>query len=207
MAEADKDVIWENSNCMPGTYVDRVVTSPYYRDFYLQSHSGLKGTARPTHYFLLADGGIEYCKTISQLCKLTHLLCYTYCRATGGISYAAPTYYADRLCDRSRLYLTRSWGVDQDALQAQLETDKADHLTARQTARDGKYRQGQPFDESVHPPKDKEELDHEKDDDASIAAFDRAQVLQSAMDEWYEYKATQTGNPWHGELKNIMFWM
>lgn len=40
-------------NCVPGTYVDDVVTSPYYADFYLQSHAPLQGTARPAHYFVL----------------------------------------------------------------------------------------------------------------------------------------------------------
>jgi eukaryotic translation initiation factor 2C len=45
-----------NSNTLPGTFVDRLVTSPYYRDFYLQSHIGIKGAVKPTHYFVLEDG-------------------------------------------------------------------------------------------------------------------------------------------------------
>jgi eukaryotic translation initiation factor 2C len=45
-----------NGNTKPGTFVDRLVTSPYYQDFYLQSHSGIKGTVKPTHYFVLEDG-------------------------------------------------------------------------------------------------------------------------------------------------------
>lgn len=32
-------------------------------------------------------------------------ICYTYARATKGISYATPARYADRLCDRGRVYL------------------------------------------------------------------------------------------------------
>jgi len=67
MTDKDADTEWGNNNCLPGTYVDRVVTSPYYRDFYLQSHSGVKGTARPTHYFMLADGRIPNCTTIDAL--------------------------------------------------------------------------------------------------------------------------------------------
>jgi hypothetical protein len=43
-----------NNNTMPGTLVDRLVTSPYYQDFFLQSHSGIKGTVKPTHYFVLS---------------------------------------------------------------------------------------------------------------------------------------------------------
>lgn len=43
------------ANCKPGTLVDRIVTSPYFADFFLQSHTGLKGTAKPAHYFVLQD--------------------------------------------------------------------------------------------------------------------------------------------------------
>jgi eukaryotic translation initiation factor 2C len=46
---------WGNNNTYPGTFVDKLVTSPYYQDFYLQSHSGIKNTARPAHYFCLTD--------------------------------------------------------------------------------------------------------------------------------------------------------
>lgn len=46
-------------NCGPGTTVDNVVTSPYYQDFYLQSHSALKGTARPAHYFVIENESNE----------------------------------------------------------------------------------------------------------------------------------------------------
>jgi hypothetical protein len=72
MKPADKD-LYGNDNCLPGTFVDRVVTSPYYEDFYLQSHSGIKGTARPTHYFILANGAIESCKTVAHLRKLVSI--------------------------------------------------------------------------------------------------------------------------------------
>lgn len=47
-----------NQNTQPGTFVDRLVTSPYYQDFFLQSHIGIKGTAKPAHYFVVEDGGI-----------------------------------------------------------------------------------------------------------------------------------------------------
>jgi eukaryotic translation initiation factor 2C len=69
MTDEDKDK-HGNQNCKPGTWVDRGVTSPYYRDFYLQSHSGIKGTARPTHYFTLVNDGISSCKTTDDLRKL-----------------------------------------------------------------------------------------------------------------------------------------
>jgi eukaryotic translation initiation factor 2C len=70
MEKADKDV-YDNNNCISGTYIDRIITSPYFEDFYLQSHSGIKGTARPTHYFILANGALDKnCKSVSDLRKL-----------------------------------------------------------------------------------------------------------------------------------------
>ncbi|CAG8594399.1 4778_t:CDS:10 [Diversispora eburnea] len=42
-------------NCLPGTVVDSNITHPTEFDFYLQSHAGLQGTSRPTHYHVLHD--------------------------------------------------------------------------------------------------------------------------------------------------------
>ena len=43
----------KNGNPCPGVIVDRDVTHPYEEDFYLNSHSAIQGTARPTHYHML----------------------------------------------------------------------------------------------------------------------------------------------------------
>jgi eukaryotic translation initiation factor 2C len=90
-------------NCPAGTLVDQAVTNPWYNDFFLQaqSASGVKGTARPTHYFVLKDDmGWE----IRNLQNFINKLCYTYMRSVTSVSYATPAYYADRLCDRLRFY-------------------------------------------------------------------------------------------------------
>lgn len=50
-----QDAMRNNLNCKPGTIVDAVVTSPFFEDFYLQSHNGLKGTAKSAHYFVLVN--------------------------------------------------------------------------------------------------------------------------------------------------------
>lgn len=42
-------------NPAPGTVVDRGVTAVYDFDFYLQAHSGLQGTTRPAHYYVIHD--------------------------------------------------------------------------------------------------------------------------------------------------------
>lgn len=39
----------KTGNIVPGLVVDRTVTHPTAFDFYLQAHSGLQGTAKPTH--------------------------------------------------------------------------------------------------------------------------------------------------------------
>ena len=45
----------KNGNPVPGTLIDRDVTEPFGYDFYLNSHSAIQGTARPTHYTVIMD--------------------------------------------------------------------------------------------------------------------------------------------------------
>ncbi|GAB1728399.1 hypothetical protein NU195Hw_g1702t1 [Hortaea werneckii] len=97
-----KEVQGNKGNVKPGLVVDQVITHPYSMDFYLQSHETIQGTARSAHYFTLQNNmGLS----ADNLHKITHMLCYAYARATKGVSYCAPAYYADKLCDRGRAYL------------------------------------------------------------------------------------------------------
>jgi eukaryotic translation initiation factor 2C len=48
--EADR-----SGNCIAGTVVDSDIAHPVEFDFYLQSHGGLLGTSRPSHYNVLHD--------------------------------------------------------------------------------------------------------------------------------------------------------
>jgi len=89
-------------NLKPGVVVESAVTSPYWHDFYLNSHFGLQGTVRPCHYIVLDDGNNMPAAVVQ---RLTFLLCHLYQRAMCAVSYATPTYYADRLCERGRHYL------------------------------------------------------------------------------------------------------
>lgn len=90
-------------NCKPGLVVDAGITSPYYMDFYLQSNIVPDGaTARPTHYFVIEN---KMNIPARELQQFTYELCFTYARANNAVSYAPPAYYADRLCERGRLYL------------------------------------------------------------------------------------------------------
>lgn len=106
-------------NCLPGTVVDSHITSPYYFDFYLQSHTIEKsmvagkpkfGSAKPTHYFVIVD---ENKFSQKDLQTITNSFCYNFSHSTSPVSYASPAYLADRLCDRATLYLKRWFDNDE----------------------------------------------------------------------------------------------
>ncbi|WRT64767.1 uncharacterized protein IL334_001701 [Kwoniella shivajii] len=94
--DGDKD---RTGNLPPGTVVDSKVTSPMVHDFYLQAHAGLQGTARPTHYVVVAD---ENKYTADKLQKLVNDLCYTFARATRSVSLVPVAYYADIVAEKAR---------------------------------------------------------------------------------------------------------
>ncbi|KAK0823734.1 hypothetical protein LTR73_008314 [Friedmanniomyces endolithicus] len=96
-------------NVKPGLIIDSVITRPTDPknkdktfDFFLQSHTALKGTAKSAHYIVLELGtGM----TATKIQTITHNFCYNYARAAKGVSYAGPAYYADRLAERGTHYL------------------------------------------------------------------------------------------------------
>lgn len=109
-----------NGNVRPGLLVDQVITHPFTFDFFLQSHKPITGTGRSAHYIVMQNnmnlsaaqlhsvvriGLLTFADHFADLVTQTHDLCYAYARATKGVSYCAPAYYADRLCDRGRCYL------------------------------------------------------------------------------------------------------
>ena len=89
-------------NPKAGTIVDRHITGRILREFYLQAHQGLQGTARPAHYVVIKDD-IKF--EADELEQFTHNLCYLFNRATKAVSICPPAYYADLLCERARAYL------------------------------------------------------------------------------------------------------
>ncbi|KAH9895506.1 putative RNA interference and gene silencing protein [Xylariomycetidae sp. FL2044] len=94
-----------------GTVVDRSVTEARNWDFFLQSHTPVKGTARPAHYYVVYDQifrTLAKTEAANALEDLTHNLCYLFGRATKAVSICPPAYYADLLCTRARCYLTNS---------------------------------------------------------------------------------------------------
>lgn len=106
----------DNGICNPvcGTVVDRGVTEARNWDFFLQSHKGLQGTARPAHYHVVLDEifakreiPCQFHNVADVLEDLTLSMCYLFGRATKSVSICPPAYYADIVCERARCYLSR----------------------------------------------------------------------------------------------------
>lgn len=91
-----------SGNIQPGTVVDTKICHPTEFDFYLNSHAGIQGTSRPTHYHVLFD---ENRFTADALQILTNNLCYTYARCTRSVSIVPPAYYAHLAAFRARYYI------------------------------------------------------------------------------------------------------
>jgi len=102
MHEKDADT---TGNCPPGTVVESTITHPFEFDFYLQSHAGLQGTSRPTHYHVLLD---ENGFTPDSLQTLSYNLCYVYARCTRAVSIVPPVFYAHLVCSRARFHIIRN---------------------------------------------------------------------------------------------------
>ncbi|XVF19809.1 hypothetical protein REPUB_Repub11eG0142800 [Reevesia pubescens] len=91
-----------SGNILPGTVVDTSICHPTEFDFYLNSHAGIQGTSKPTHYHVLYD---ENNFTADILQVLTNNLCYTYARCTRSVSIVPPAYYAHLAAFRARYYV------------------------------------------------------------------------------------------------------
>ncbi|KAI9076228.1 hypothetical protein K1719_041801 [Acacia pycnantha] len=97
-----RDQTDKSGNILPGTVVDTRICHPREFDFYLNSHAGIKGTSRPTHYHVLLD---ENNFKADELQTLTNNLCYTYARCTKSVSIVPPAYYAHLAAFRARYYI------------------------------------------------------------------------------------------------------
>ncbi|KAI9193484.1 Piwi domain-containing protein [Polychytrium aggregatum] len=89
-------------NCSPGTLIEDTITHPFEYDFFLQSHAGLLGTSRPTHYHVIYDDNKI---RPDDLQALTYNLTYLSGRATRSLSIASPVYFAHHLADKAKLLL------------------------------------------------------------------------------------------------------
>ncbi|KAI8099370.1 Piwi domain-containing protein [Halteromyces radiatus] len=116
-------------NCHPGTVVDTGIVHPFEFDFYLQSHAGLQGTSRPTHYHVLYDDNKF---TSDDLQELTYRLCYIYGRATRSVSICPPAYYADLMAARARFHLKgEHWDDSETTESIDIDTQMANFSTVK----------------------------------------------------------------------------
>jgi eukaryotic translation initiation factor 2C len=103
MFPADPNAADSCQNVRPGVVVDRDVTNPADFDFYLQSHSGLKGAGmtRMPKYVVAVD---DHQHKPVHIHNLTYQLCYLFARCTRAVHVPAPVYYANIAADRARIY-------------------------------------------------------------------------------------------------------
>jgi eukaryotic translation initiation factor 2C len=97
----DRHAMDRNNNPVPGTIVERDITSVEDWDFYLNSHNAIQGTSRPVHYQVIYD---ENKVPVDTLQALIYNTCYTYIRATCSVSLVPATYYAHVASARARCH-------------------------------------------------------------------------------------------------------
>ena len=96
-----------NNNPLPGTLVERDVTTPFLWDFYLCAHRAIQGTARPVHYAVLMD---EAKVTPDWLVKMIYEHSYQYVRSSTPVSVHPAIYYA-HLAARRAVAHERTQGI------------------------------------------------------------------------------------------------
>lgn len=88
-------------NPLPGTLIEKDVTTPFEWDFYLYSHIALQGTSRPVHYTVLHD---EANHEPNRLQNMIYEHCYQYMRSTTSVSLFPAVYYAHLASNRAKAH-------------------------------------------------------------------------------------------------------
>ncbi|CAJ0932896.1 unnamed protein product, partial [Mesorhabditis belari] len=86
-------------NIDPGCVVDTILTSPKFKQFYLNSHIALQGSALTPLYTILCDD----CKwSMDDIEEFTYSLCYMHQIVALPTSLPTPLYVANRYAERGR---------------------------------------------------------------------------------------------------------
>jgi len=101
-----------------GLVIDTEVVSPLYPNFYLQSHAGMLGTRKSSHYTVLHNENESFDADLIQ--GLAYSLCHLQARATKGVSIPAPVAYADLVCSRLEFHFSKQ---DFEFLETRDEAD------------------------------------------------------------------------------------
>mmetsp|Transcript_145336 Transcript_145336/g.264473 ORF Transcript_145336/g.264473 Transcript_145336/m.264473 type:complete len:1073 (-) Transcript_145336:107-3325(-) len=109
----------------PGTVAGDGIATPGHLNFYLVAHEGIQGTSVPCHYHVLhLDERLRI--GIDDLERITYDLCHLYPRADKTVSYVTPTYLADHLCERGKLYLETHFHDSGDAASVAASSTSSD---------------------------------------------------------------------------------
>ncbi|GMS96024.1 hypothetical protein PENTCL1PPCAC_18199 [Pristionchus entomophagus] len=84
-------------NIGSGTVVDDQITHPRFKEFFLNSHITLQGTARTPRYTVLYD---DKKLTMNELEIITYALAYNFQIVNSPVSIPAPLYVANRYAER-----------------------------------------------------------------------------------------------------------
>ncbi|OMH79774.1 Protein argonaute 18 [Zancudomyces culisetae] len=121
---ANNEAAERTGNCLPGTVVDTTIVHPHRFDFYLQSHSGLQGTAKPLLYTVLRD---DIGFTPDDLQSVSFSLCHMYSIATKSVSLVTPAYFAHRVAFRARSHTSESWSFDASDTASSISGSDSSH--------------------------------------------------------------------------------
>lgn len=102
----------------------------------------------------------------------THRLNHTYARATKGVSYAMPAYYADRLCERGRCYIRNSL-VPSRADRDEQDTKRRDLEDQKRAAR----HRPQKSDAEKKKRQSKKEAEEDKEDKKAVERILRDDLM------------------------------
>ena len=88
----------QSGNPLPGTLVEKDVTSPFEWDFYLCAHKAIQGTARPVHYQVIFD---EAGMPVNWFVQFVYEQSYGYVRSSTPVSIIPVIYYAHLVSRRA----------------------------------------------------------------------------------------------------------
>uniref|UniRef100_A0A0N4U3I1 Piwi domain-containing protein n=1 Tax=Dracunculus medinensis TaxID=318479 RepID=A0A0N4U3I1_DRAME len=88
-----------NQNIRPGVVIDKQVVHPKFKEFYLNAHKTLQGTAKVPRYTVIVD---DKNMSMDELEVLTYSLCFCHQIVTLTTSVPTPLYIAGLYADRGR---------------------------------------------------------------------------------------------------------
>ncbi|KAF1752175.1 hypothetical protein GCK72_018729 [Caenorhabditis remanei] len=116
----------DQMNIPPGVILDSVVTHPACKQFFLNSHTTLQGTAKTPLYTVLAD---DCDAKLSTLEEITYNLCH--CHQIVGLTTSLPTplYVANEYAKRGRNLFTERCSVEPVIIGAGSEKSTLEKVT------------------------------------------------------------------------------